>query len=379
MRLPSLPARDPGEPHRASTPLELLFDLISVIAISAVTAALHHAITEGHGTDQLPRFMLIFFAIWWCWMNFTWFASAFDDNGPLYQVTVMVIMAGELLFAGGVGSITTGLDFSWGIVGWCVMRLGMAVLWYRASLNGQYRMTARRYMGGIIAAQVCWVVLYLAVPPASASFLPLAALIFAVEIAVPTWAESAARTPYHRTHIIERYGLLAIISLGEIMLSISLGLGALYGERPEWRTALTALSGLIIAFSVFWVYFADEEHMPARGLRREIVWGYLHVLIFAGIAVLGAGIAARIDLSQGHGGASRASVAGWLGGAMAVILGTLWLIRDCHHPLGARGPALLVMAADALLAGWAGLPTPAFAVIGLLTALWRNPQSRRLC
>jgi low temperature requirement protein LtrA len=38
--LPSLPARDSEERHRAATQLELLFDLVSVIAIAAVTAGL---------------------------------------------------------------------------------------------------------------------------------------------------------------------------------------------------------------------------------------------------------------------------------------------------------------------------------------------------
>ena len=49
MGLPLAPlkARDPEEAHRVSTQLELLFDLISVIAISAVTDGLHHAISAG--------------------------------------------------------------------------------------------------------------------------------------------------------------------------------------------------------------------------------------------------------------------------------------------------------------------------------------------
>ena len=41
--------RDPNEHHRVSTPLELLFDLVSVIAIASAAAGLHHAIAEGNG------------------------------------------------------------------------------------------------------------------------------------------------------------------------------------------------------------------------------------------------------------------------------------------------------------------------------------------
>ena len=34
--------RDPREEHRASTPLELLFDLCFVVAVAQAAAALHH-------------------------------------------------------------------------------------------------------------------------------------------------------------------------------------------------------------------------------------------------------------------------------------------------------------------------------------------------
>src|SRR5690606_30937591 len=101
----SLPARDPQERHRVATQLELLFDLVSVIAIAAVTAGLHHAISEGQGLEKLPVFAFLFTAIWWAWMNFTWFASAFDNDDPGYRVLVMLIMAGALMFAGGAGHI----------------------------------------------------------------------------------------------------------------------------------------------------------------------------------------------------------------------------------------------------------------------------------
>ena len=46
-----LKPRDSHEPHRVATPLELLFDLVSVIAIATAAAGLHHAIAEAHATQ----------------------------------------------------------------------------------------------------------------------------------------------------------------------------------------------------------------------------------------------------------------------------------------------------------------------------------------
>lgn len=77
-----MPPRDPDEHHRTATTLELFFDLVSVIAIAAA-AGFHHSIAKGHGLDGLPRFAFLVMAIWWAWMNFTWFASAFDNDDPL--------------------------------------------------------------------------------------------------------------------------------------------------------------------------------------------------------------------------------------------------------------------------------------------------------
>src|SRR5690349_7784232 len=78
-------ARSPQEAHRVATPLELFFDLVFVVAVSQAAVQLHHAIIEGHGGEAGFSFGLLFFGIWWAWMNFTWFASSFDTNDIPYR------------------------------------------------------------------------------------------------------------------------------------------------------------------------------------------------------------------------------------------------------------------------------------------------------
>ena len=66
--------RDPDEAHRASTPLELLFDLTFVVAVAHVANELAHSVVAdeiGHG---VVAYVMTFFGIWWAWMNFTWAA-----------------------------------------------------------------------------------------------------------------------------------------------------------------------------------------------------------------------------------------------------------------------------------------------------------------
>src|SRR5262245_24394962 len=95
-------ARDVDEEHRASTPLELFFDLAFVVAIAQGAAGLHHGIVDGHGGDAVVSFFLVFFAIWWAWMNFTWFASAYDTDDGVYRLSVFVVMTGVLVMAAGI-------------------------------------------------------------------------------------------------------------------------------------------------------------------------------------------------------------------------------------------------------------------------------------
>jgi hypothetical protein len=63
--------------ERASTWLELFFDLCFVVAVAQAALPLHHDISEDHVAHGIRSYLMVFFAIWWAWMNFTWFASAY--------------------------------------------------------------------------------------------------------------------------------------------------------------------------------------------------------------------------------------------------------------------------------------------------------------
>ena len=94
--------RDPGEEHRAATPLELFFDLTFVVAVSRASAALHHELAADHVVDGVTGFVGVFFAVWWAWMTYTWFTSAHDSDDVAHRLLTLVQMAGVLVLASGV-------------------------------------------------------------------------------------------------------------------------------------------------------------------------------------------------------------------------------------------------------------------------------------
>ena len=137
MQLPTwvrtMPARDSSESHRASTPLELFFDLCFVVAIAQAASSLHHSLEEDHIRDALIGYPMVIFAIWWAWMNFTWFATSFGTDDWLYRLLTFVQMGGVLVLAAGIGPAFEERDFTVLILSYVVMRVAMVTQWLRAS------------------------------------------------------------------------------------------------------------------------------------------------------------------------------------------------------------------------------------------------------
>jgi low temperature requirement protein LtrA len=287
--------RDPGEAHRASTPLELLFDLTFVIAVARAGLELRDALAQGHAGHALAGYAAVFFGLWWAWVNFTWFASAYDTDDVLYRLLTLLQMAGVLVFAAGIPAAFEHFDFATVVVGYVIMRLALVAQWLRAAHgHPEGRASTVRYAAGITLVQLCWIGwLFLPAPARPAGFLVLAA----AELAIPAWAELGGRaTPWHPGHIIERYGGFTIIVLGEVVAAIATAVQEVVDQSRASPGLLTvAAAGLLLVFALWWSYF---RHSAAEDIRQSLpwtfVWGLAHYLIFAAVAALGAGLQVAI-------------------------------------------------------------------------------------
>jgi low temperature requirement protein LtrA len=334
-------ARSPHEPHRVSTPLELLFDLVFVVAISRAAAELHHAVAGGHVAHGLEGFAMVFFAIWWAWMNFTWFASAYDCDDVPYRLAVFVQITGALILAAGISRMfeVRGPAISV-IVGYVVMRLALVAQWLRAAAGDPLRRaTTLRYAVGIAVVQAGWISLAF-VPwlwmPGFLTFLVL-------EVAVPIWAERHAVTPWHPHHIAERYGLLTIIVLGESILSSTVAVQSVLDAGHAIGRLLPVLVGApLIVYGMWWIYFDRPAHDLLTSLRKAIFWGYGHYVVFASVAAVGAGLAVVIDEHAGHAAIGPAGA----GFAVAIpVVVYLLCLGVLHHRPADRGTRWLGPAA----------------------------------
>lgn len=344
--------RDPAQVFRSSSPLELFFDLIFVVAVSFASTQLHHAESGAHVGSGVLSYLLVFFGIWWAWMNFTWFASAFDTDDWFYRLLTLVQMAGVLVLAVGTVSASEG-DFRTLVFAYVVMRLALVTQWLRASRSHPgLRRTALRYAAGIAACQVLWVG-FLLVPP---GFIAPVFVLFALcELAVPVWAESARKTPWHPDHITDRYGSFTLIVLGESVLASTTAVAnALDGAQHIVSLALVGFSGLAIAAGMWWLYFATEVADRLTRLRTALPFGYGHYAVFAAAGAFSAGISVLLDSEVGETGLASAAAAATLTVPVAIFVLGVWLLSLRHRLNGAT--RALVPVGALLIATCAFLP-----------------------
>uniref|UniRef100_A0AAU2A3J3 Low temperature requirement protein A n=1 Tax=Streptomyces sp. NBC_00093 TaxID=2975649 RepID=A0AAU2A3J3_9ACTN len=366
--LRKLTARGRGESHRVASPLELFFDLCFVVAVAQAGVQLVHAVAEGHAGQGILNYAMVFFSIWWAWMNFTWFASAYDNDDVLYRIVTLVQIAGVLVLAAGISRAFESHDFLIVWLGYLIMRLPMAAQWLRVarSATGAERTMALRYAGGVLLCLVGWLGLVLLPEPAR----PWLFLVMALaELAVPLYAERSFATSWHPHHISERYGLFTIIVLGEAVAAATVAVKSGVEENDALGDLLPiAVGGLLIVFSAWWIYFAVPIHGHLRSNRQSFLWGYGHYLIFASVAAIGAGLEVAVEDTVGKAHISTLAASAAVTLPTALYLLTVWALHSRHFKVGTvqqlvlPTTALLVIVCT-FLGDWAVLAA------GLLSAL----------
>ncbi|MDT5336813.1 MAG: hypothetical protein QOD90_2318 [Mycobacterium sp.] len=362
--------RDPHERHRVATPLELLFDLTFVIAFGVAGAEFAHLLAAGHVGAGLTAFPFATFATVLAWINFTWFASAYDTDDWIYRVLTMVQMVGVLVLALGIppffASIEHGehVDNAVLVAGYVVMRIALVAQWLRAAKQDPaHRSSSLTYAAIVTVAQIGWIgtiFLPTSVPVTLAFWVVLGGF----ELLGPRLAESrSGGTPWHPHHIAERYGLLTIIALGEGVVGTVASLTAVVKENGWTADAvMLAVAGTGLTFGMWWIYFAVPTAELLHAHRERAYWfGYLHIAVFGAIVATGAGLHTAAYYIEDH------SEIGSVGTVWSVVIPVgiyvvlvFWLYalmvraRDLFHVL------LLALTAGVLAAGvllaMAGVP-----------------------
>ena len=282
-----------------ATPLELLFDLTFVIGFGIAASEFAHMLAENHVGAGLIAFFFATFAVCWAWINFSWFASAYDTDDWVYRLMTMLQMVGVIVMALGFPAMYASVEHGGHVdnrvmvAGYVVMRIALVGQWLRAAKQDrEHRSACLTYAAAVTVAQVGWIAsifLHTSVP---ATFVVFAVLI-AVETLGPVLAEwRRGGTPWHAHHISERYGLLTIIALGEGVVGTVASLSAVVSAQGwTFDAAFVAVAGIGLTFGMWWTYFVVPQAELLHAPRERSFWfGYLPIVTLGAIVATGAGL-----------------------------------------------------------------------------------------
>lgn len=378
------PPRPHGEQPRERLvgPLELFYDLAVVVLVAQ---AAHHL--AGHLTWRgLGEFAVVFTLVWIAWANGSLHhelhghEDARARNTFLLQILILVAMGACIPQAGGA----RGAAFA---VAAGVLFAVVAVLWLLAARGDrpEYRRSSQLFVGGTAACAV--LLAGSAVLPATAR-VPAWGLIdaaylagFAAVILTATPAVAAALTITDA--LIERFGLLTIIVLGETVTGVVEGLA---GQPVNGLTLSVGLIAVVVGFGAWWTYFDFAGHrQPTPTRTAHVQWILGHLPLTAAIAAMGAAMVSLVD--HAHDDRTPAATAWTLCAGAAVVLCATMLVaaslqdwdrkRDLYRPLAYTCAAVAV----ACLALGAILPPPlvlGLALVLLLSIPWVLAVAHRL-
>ena len=209
-------------------------------------------------------------------------------------------------------------------------------------------------------------------------FFALFGLGILAELLVPYFASKAKNPPFNKHHIMERFGLLNIIVMGEVLLSAALAIQAM-SKSGHWTADLIfiAIAATIVPFALWWLYFNNDENLHSNEVNDVYIWAYTHFFIFTSAAAVGSGFAALVDASGDH-PHGDADAARWtISLAIAIYMVAVWLVRDrhvLHQTLSSKLLGFAVLIALTPLLPVFQLPALVLLLIVSLTLRLNNPQ-----
>ncbi|MBD2257611.1 low temperature requirement protein A [Pseudanabaena sp. FACHB-2040] len=355
--------------ERRATWLELFYDLVFVAAIGELAHYLRDHLSGG----GLMSFALFFFAIWWCWVGATFYATRFDNDAipdrllTFLQMGIVAAMAVNAHHGLEDGSVGFALCY--------VLFRGLLVVQYL--IAGHFIAEARglttRYALGFGSSVMLWLA-SIFVP------VPWRYVLWAVGMLVDLGTPLTARKlvvliPPSLTHIPERIGLFTIIVLGESIIAVVNGL-----EELQWsfEAGLTAFLGLSLAFSLWWLYFDSADGSPLQSMKRGqmtigLTWLYAHLPLAASLTAAGVGVGRMIENGPGMPPetAERWLLCGAIALSLSVLAGIHWMTCTLGTPRFRRvlSTYRLTAAALILLLAVSGSQISSLNLVAILTLI----------
>lgn len=369
----------PPRPHgqtirdRSVSNLELLYDLVYVAVIGQAA----HDLAVGVSVRDVVEFAIVFAMIWVAWVNGSLYLELHGRQDGrtravvFLQIGVLALLAVFTGTAGGSGGAGYALVYA----------LFLAVLtWLWDSVRRQdepeYRAVAAAYVTGMVISIVA--ILASALLPDDARLALWAVYVLAWIVGMGLLGSRSTTFPRSMAptdSMVERFDLLTIIVLGEVVIGVVDGLS--HAEHDA-ITIVTGMLALVVGFGFWWMYFDVVGRRFPRPAGGAIAgWMIAHLPVT--LAITGAGAAMVGLIEHAHDPTTPQATAWLLAGSVALglfgIIAVSATLADAHRLASVYRPLSLAMAGGALASLVAGALAPApwilaLALVAILAAVW---------
>ncbi len=268
--------------NRHATWLELFFDLIFVVALGKVSHLLAHTHNRQLDSDTFLTFTILFFPFWWIWVLHTSFSNRFDNDNRFQRVFTLLLMFVLILLS---TTIDSGIENNYKLF----------LLFYATAkiiTGGLYVTDIQKIENQSISRRIIWALVFGTFIAISgiffnyqiAAILLIISIIFEIIIIQTTHNSNTSTKPVDKEHLVERIGLLAIVLLGESIISLSSGL-----TKVDWTflTTTTGIVGFLIIAMIWWIYFGSLD-LLSESKKDKYGAGiiYSQLLVYMSFAIL---------------------------------------------------------------------------------------------
>lgn len=312
------PPRQHGEiwQDREVSFLELFYDLVYVVIIGQAS----HHLAAHVGWAGLRDFAVVFGLIWLAWFNGTLWHELHgreDGKSRSYIFVQMGLIALLAVFTGHATdddgrafALTYATLFALFTWQWFVV--------HRTDEDPQYRPATTRYLIGMIVSVAAMTTsAFMGDAGRLAIWAAMVVMWVLGGLLLMTTDRTAGVGEGVTASLVERFGLITIIVLGEVVIGVVTGM--IDAPDRDARVIATGMLSLTIGMGLWWNYFdLLGRRVPNQRGGRLAGWMFVHLPMGMAIAAAGAAMVSLIEHSRDD---RTPSATAWLlGGAVSVAV-----------------------------------------------------------
>jgi low temperature requirement protein LtrA len=277
--------------ERRSSWLELFFDLVFAGAVGELAGAFQ----EHPGLGTLGGFALLFTAIWWLWVQFTFYADRHESEDATHRAAFMVVMLLCVGLAAAAPRAIAGNTTSF-VIAFSSLRALQVLLYLRARcVLPATRPLYDRYLIFFGMGGALWL---LSLTVGGSARFAFWAAAFGADLAGALANRSPSRRlPVNASHLAERFQLFVLIVLAE---SVARLIGA--ASMRSWSVPLGVVlaAALLTLAALWWAWLTAIDGDQLGQAKSMIRFVATNLPIVAGLAGASAGL--HIAILAAHGG-----------------------------------------------------------------------------